>query len=242
ARNWPFSSGRIHAISSPTVQTFQPSKPFGGTSIAKFVLPHALGNAAATYVFSPCGDSTPKMSICSAIQPSSRAIVDAMRSAKHFLPSSAFPPYPEPNDQISRLSGKCTMYFSLLQGQGTSFCPGASGTPTLCIHGTTRFTSLSISRKTCSPMRVMIRMLTTTYAESVSCTPICDAGESIGPMQKGRTYIVRPRMQPSKRPFNLRRIENGSSQLLVGPAPSFENELIKVRSSTRATSLASERV
>jgi len=30
--------------------------------------------------------------MCSASQPSSRAIVDAMRSAKHFLPSSALPP------------------------------------------------------------------------------------------------------------------------------------------------------
>src|SRR5690348_2052157 len=48
ARNCPFSSGRIQAISSPTVKTFQPSKPFGGTSIAKLVFPHALGNAAAT--------------------------------------------------------------------------------------------------------------------------------------------------------------------------------------------------
>src|SRR5581483_1630486 len=44
----PLSSGLIHAISSPTVQIFQPSKPSGGTSIAKFVLPQALGNAAAT--------------------------------------------------------------------------------------------------------------------------------------------------------------------------------------------------
>src|ERR1700722_3175369 len=48
ARSDPLSSGRIHAMSSPTVQTFQPSKPFGGINIAKFVLPHALGNAAAT--------------------------------------------------------------------------------------------------------------------------------------------------------------------------------------------------
>ena len=34
------------------------------------------------------------------------------------------------------------------------------------------------------PMRAMIRMLTTTYGESVSCTPICDIGEPIGPMLK----------------------------------------------------------
>src|SRR5271170_3955404 len=44
----PSASGLIQAMSSPTVQTFQPSKPFGGISIAKLVFPQALGNAAAT--------------------------------------------------------------------------------------------------------------------------------------------------------------------------------------------------
>jgi hypothetical protein len=34
--------------------------------------------------------------MCSASQPSSRAITEAIRNAKHFLPSSALPPYPEP--------------------------------------------------------------------------------------------------------------------------------------------------
>src|SRR5579863_8329851 len=48
ARRCPFSSGLIQAMSSPTVHTFQPSNPLGGTSIEKFVLPHALGNAPAT--------------------------------------------------------------------------------------------------------------------------------------------------------------------------------------------------
>src|SRR5665213_3594887 len=48
ARSLPFSSGLIHAMSSPMVHTFQPSKPSGGMSMAKFVLPQALGNAAAT--------------------------------------------------------------------------------------------------------------------------------------------------------------------------------------------------
>src|SRR5271165_5476980 len=47
ARRQPFSSGRIQAMSSPTVQTFQPSKPLGGMSMAKLVFPQALGNAAA---------------------------------------------------------------------------------------------------------------------------------------------------------------------------------------------------
>jgi hypothetical protein len=98
ARRFPSASGFSHAISSPTVHTFHPwsVKDFGGTIIAKFVLPHALGKAAVTYVFSPVGLSTPRMSMCSAIQPSSRAMFDAMRSAKHFFPRSALPPYPDP--------------------------------------------------------------------------------------------------------------------------------------------------
>src|SRR5882672_2536532 len=48
ARSSPLASGLSQAISSPTVQIFQPSNPFGGISIAKFVLPQALGKAAVT--------------------------------------------------------------------------------------------------------------------------------------------------------------------------------------------------
>src|SRR3954466_789219 len=47
ARSRPLASGLIQAMSSPTVQTFQPSMPLGGIIIARLVLPHALGNAAA---------------------------------------------------------------------------------------------------------------------------------------------------------------------------------------------------
>ncbi len=60
--------------------------------MAKFVLPQALGNAAATYERRPSGDSTPTISMCSASQPSSRASTEAIRRAKHFLPSRALPP------------------------------------------------------------------------------------------------------------------------------------------------------
>src|SRR5208283_5382527 len=52
ARKTPCSSFLIHAMSSPTVVTFQPSISFGGTSMARFVLPQALGNAAPRYVLS----------------------------------------------------------------------------------------------------------------------------------------------------------------------------------------------
>src|SRR5579862_6746145 len=39
ARSCPVASGLIHAMSSPTVHTFQPSNPLGGISMARLVLP-----------------------------------------------------------------------------------------------------------------------------------------------------------------------------------------------------------
>ena len=48
AWKYPSGPGLIHAMSSPMVVTCQPSTPAGGIIIAKFVLPHALGKAAAT--------------------------------------------------------------------------------------------------------------------------------------------------------------------------------------------------
>jgi hypothetical protein len=60
-------------------------------------------------------------------------------------------------------------------------------------------------------------------------------------MLKGITYIVRPRMEPVNRPRRVSIISPGSAQLLVGPAALGLREQIKVRSSTRATSLGSER-
>ena len=86
----PSSPNFIHAMSSPIVSAFQPSSV--GMSIERFVLPQALGNAPVMYFVSPSGDVSLRMSMCSAIQPSSRAMTDAIRSAKHFLPSSALPP------------------------------------------------------------------------------------------------------------------------------------------------------
>ena len=130
--------------------------------------------------------------------------------------------------------------WSLLQGQVTSFWPGASGAPTECRHFTNSPSSPSTSR-TLRPMRVMSFMFTATYAESEISTPMCAMGEPSGPMLKGTTYIVRPRMQPLKSPSRVLRISAGSTQLLVGPASSWVAEQMNVRSSTRATSEGSER-
>jgi hypothetical protein len=87
----------------------------------------------------------------------------------------------------------------------------------------------------------MIFMLTTAYGESVICTPSWAMGEPSGPMLKGTTYIVRPAIDPLKRPRRIRIITLGSIQLLVGPASSSLRAQMNVRSSTRATSLASLR-
>ncbi len=66
-------------MSSPIVSTVHPG--IVGSSIARLVLPHALGKAAATYFDSPRGGVSFRISMCSASQPSSRAITEAMRSA-----------------------------------------------------------------------------------------------------------------------------------------------------------------
>ena len=225
-------------MSSPTVSTFQPGRV--GISIARFVLPHADGNAPVTCLTVPSGEVSFRISMCSASQPSSCAIAEAIRRAKHFFPSRALPPYPEPNDQISRASGKCAMYFSSLHGHGTSSTPSTSGIPTECRQGTNS-PSLPSTSSAPWPMRVMILMDTATYAESVSCTPTWAIGDPSGPMEKGTTYIVRPRIEPRNSSVSVSRISSGSRQLLVGPASRSLAEQMKVRPSTRATSLGLER-
>ncbi|MNI72856.1 hypothetical protein D3C73_1288220 [compost metagenome] len=75
----PSSPKRIQAMSSPTVSAFQPSS--AGCSMARLVLPQALGKAAATYLDTPSGLVSLRISICSASQPSSRAMIEAMRKA-----------------------------------------------------------------------------------------------------------------------------------------------------------------
>ncbi len=49
--------------------------------MARFVLPHADGKAAAIYRGDPAGGVSLRMSMCSASQPSSRAITEAIRNA-----------------------------------------------------------------------------------------------------------------------------------------------------------------
>src|SRR4051794_11031807 len=59
-------------------------------------------------------------------------------------------------------------------------------------------------------------------------------------MLNGTTYMVRPFMEPRNSSSSLVRISAGAFQLFVGPASASLAEQMKVRSSTRATSLGSE--
>src|SRR4051794_22579867 len=131
------------------------------------------------------------------------------------------------------------MYLVSLQGHGTSCWPSSSGAPSECTADTNGRSSPSAFR-TWLPMRAMTRMETTTYAESVSSTPNIGLSASTGPMQNGMTYMVRPRMHPRYSSVMTDFISSGAIQLLVGPASASSTEQMKVRSSTRATSLGSE--
>ncbi len=75
----PSSPGCIQQMSSPIVSAFHPG--IVGPSIARFVLPHAEGKAAETWKTSPRGFVTLSSSMCSASQPSSRPMTEAIRSA-----------------------------------------------------------------------------------------------------------------------------------------------------------------
>jgi hypothetical protein len=132
------------------------------------------------------------------------------------------------------------MYLVTLHGHATSFWPASSGAPTVCTQGT-KSPSVPSTSSTWRPMRVMIFMLTATYGLSDSSTPMCAIGEPSGPIENGTTYRVRPRMAPLNSALSpvcsSSRICAGATQLLVGPASSSFSLQMKVRSSTRATSL-----
>src|SRR5512142_2821238 len=111
------------------------------------------------------------------------------------------------------------MYLTVLHGHGTSAWPGSRGAPTECTHRTNDPLS-SIAASAAEPIRVMIRIETTTYGESVISTPSWEMSLPSGPMQNGTTYMTRPRMHPSKISPHVWRISPGEIQLLVGPASS----------------------
>ncbi len=90
ARRRPSAPCAIQAMSSPMVSTVQPGME--GRSIAKLVLPQALGNPAATWKERPSGFVALSSSMWAASQPSCSPILEAIRSANPFLARIALPP------------------------------------------------------------------------------------------------------------------------------------------------------
>ena len=86
-----------------------------------------------------------------------------------------------------------------------------------------------------------------TFVEEIPQHQANPSGVLVDRFDRDNTYVIAVDnrqvlgMAPSNTLLSVRRISNGSTQLLVGPAASFESEQMKVRSSTRATSLASLR-
>src|SRR5262245_36391752 len=127
------------------------------------------------------------------------------------------------------------MYLVSLHGHGTSGWPSSSGAPTECSAFTNGLSAPSFSRAAV-PIRVITRIDTTTYSESVISTPSFGSSAPSGPIQNGTTYMVRPFIEPRYSSVIVARISAGSTQLLVGPASASVLEQMNVRDSTRATS------
>src|SRR5690625_1994449 len=133
------------------------------------------------------------------------------------------------------------IHFVSLEDHGTSSSPSSSGAPTECSAGTKKASVSDILSNTSVPMRAIMRIDSTTYGLSVISTPYLGSLASSGPITKGTTYMVRPRMAPSNASLRMAFISAGSFQLLVKPASSSFSEQINVRDSTRATSAGSEK-
>ena len=128
--------------------------------------------------------------MCSAIQPSSRAMFEAIRSAKHFFQQRIAAVARAERPDLARLreNGRCI--FPGCRARARPSRPGpAARRRSACTAP--RASPLSISAKTGRPMRAMMRMFTTTYGESVSWTPICDMRRADRPHAE-RQHVHRP--------------------------------------------------
>ena len=86
-----------------------------GLAGTKQVLTQVLQKSAATHYSSPSDAANPTILQRSVSQPSQRAMAKAMHWASHFLPFSAFSPYPLANPNTGLFQN------SKLQGKGSDF-------------------------------------------------------------------------------------------------------------------------
>ena len=211
AYSLPSAAGLIQAMSSPTVVTFQPSSANagGGTSMAKFVLPQALGKGRGDVglVALRVGDAHDQHVLGEPALVAGHRRGDAQGEA--LLAEQGVAAVAAAVAPDRALLGE--VHDVLVLGVARPrhvLVPGASGTPTVCMHGTNG-RSVPSTSTAARPIRVMIFMFTATYAESVISTPSWAISEPSGPMLKGTTYIVRPGMQPSNSPCRIPFISAG---------------------------------
>ena len=98
-----------------------------------------------------------------------------------------------------------------LHGHGTSASPGASGAPTLCMHGTRAARCDDLPQHGQADARHDLHAHHDVWRVR-ELRAMRDIGESIAPMLKASTYIVRPAIAPANIARRRARISNGLTQ------------------------------
>ena len=180
-----------------------------GCSMARLVLPHADGNAAATYRVSPAGRGEledehvlGQPALVAGHHRGDAQRVALLAEQRVAAVAGAVGPdlagLGEVRDVLGRVARPRHVGLAGLQRRADR------------VDGLDERAALARSPAAPpSPIRVMIRIDTTTYGESVISTPSWEISPPSGPMQNGTTYMVRPRMQPSKISPNVWRISAG---------------------------------
>ena len=243
ARSRPFASGLIQAMSSPTVQTFQPSKPCWRNQHGEIRFAAGAGERRRDVGLLALRilDAEDQHVLGHPAFVARDVRSDAQREA--FLAQQRVAAVARTvRPDLARFREMDDVLLFVARPRHI-LLPGRERRADACAcTGTTRLSSLSISAKTGS-------------ADARHDAHVDDDVRRIGQLHADlrhrradrahaeRQHIHRAAAHASRRTssFSFRRISNGFSQLLVGPAASFESEQMKVRSSTRATSLASER-
>ena len=185
------AAGRIQAMSSPIVSAVQPGSV--GVIIARFVLPHADGNAAARWNRRPSGDVSRSSSMCSASQPSSRPIDrgDPQREAllaqqRVAAVARAVRPDLPGLGEVADVLGRAARPGDVVAAARRPRRPAASRR--CAPPARSRRRRRGAPGRPCRPGSCVC-MDTTTYGESVISTPICASGDPTGPIENGTTYM-----------------------------------------------------
>jgi hypothetical protein len=170
-------------MSSPSVSTFQPG--IVGSSIARLVLPQALGNARrdVVHLLLGRGELEDQHVLGEPALVAAHDAGDAQRVA--LLAQQRVAAVAGAEDQISRVSGKCEMYFVSLHGHGDVVLARLERRADRVQARDERGVLAHARRAPRCPSRAMIRIEATTYGLSVISTPNIGSSASSGPCRTG---------------------------------------------------------